>query len=121
MDLVIRCFNNVSNQVSSRELPSSFMGHFTVWDIMNNFLKASSEREMPKYQWMEIKLVFHRKLTFNHHHKYSTTMLFLGFCGLLDIIGELKTDHVIVKWKAPLLLSSFYNFFKESPARRADY
>ena len=46
MDLFIRYFKNVTHQVSSRYLRSSFMAHSTTGDIMEN-LEASNETKMP--------------------------------------------------------------------------
>ena len=46
MDIVIRFWDSSMNKVCSRYLPSSFMGHSTVEDIMSNFLAASSEMKL---------------------------------------------------------------------------
>ena len=42
MDIVIRFWDSSTNKVCSRYLSSSFMGHSTAENIMNNFLEASS-------------------------------------------------------------------------------
>ena len=46
MDLVIRYFNNVMHQFSSRYLSPSFMGHSTAEVIIENFLEALSEMKI---------------------------------------------------------------------------
>ena len=112
MDLFIRYFKNVTHQVSSRYLSSSFMAHSTTEDIIEN-LEASSETKMSsllrKFQWVHpnVNWSILQKLTSNRHDLFNTTMLFLGSFGLHVINGALKTGHVTVKWKAQLLLRLF--------------
>ena len=45
-DIVIRFWDSSMSKVCSQYLPSSFMGHSTAEDIMNNFLEASSEMKL---------------------------------------------------------------------------
>ena len=55
MDIVIRFWGSSINKVCSQYLSSSFMGHSTVEDIMDNFLEASSEMKLfspVKSRWM---------------------------------------------------------------------
>ena len=46
MDLVIRFWDSSVNQVTSRYLSSSFMGHSTAQDISEHFLEASNELKL---------------------------------------------------------------------------
>ena len=46
MDIVIRFWGSSIIKVRSRYLSSSFMGHSTAEDIINNFLEASSEMKL---------------------------------------------------------------------------
>ena len=46
MDLVIRFWDSLVNQVTSRYLSSSFMGHSTVQEILEHFLEASNELKL---------------------------------------------------------------------------
>ena len=48
-------------------------------------------------------------------------MLFLGSSGLHVINGSLTTGHKAANWKVQAQLKSFFQLFKDSPARRADY
>ena len=55
MDIVIRFWGSSINKVCSQYLSSSFMGHSTAEDIMNNFQEASSEMKLfspVKSRWM---------------------------------------------------------------------
>ena len=55
------------------------------------------------------------------HDGYGTTMLFLGSCGFYVINGFLTTGHKAANWNVQVQLKSFFKYFKDSPARRADY
>ena len=68
MDLFRRYFKNVTHQVSSRYLSSSFMAHSTTEDIMEN-LEASSETKMSSLLQVSMgapkcKLVYPSKTNF---------------------------------------------------------
>ena len=76
-----RYFNNVTHQVLSRYLSSSFMGHSTAEGIMENFLEASSEMKMPNLLQLSmdgpsVNWFFLEKQTSNHHDEFNMTMLF---------------------------------------------
>ena len=126
MDIVIRFWDSSMNKVCSRYLPSSFTGHSTAEDIMNNFLEASSEMKLfnliqvsmdgPNVNWS-----FFEQLSSDLHNEYATTILFLGSCGLHVINGSLTTGHKATNWKVQVQLKSFFKLFKDSPARQADY
>ena len=119
-----RYFNNVTHQVLSRYLSSSFMGHSTAEGIMENFLEASSEMKMsnllqlsmdgPSVNWF-----FLEKRTSNHHDEFNMTVLFLVL--VVFTLSMLHLKQVTVKWKVQLLLRLFCKLFKDSPASRADY
>ena len=125
MDIVIRFWDSSVNKVCSRYLSSSFMGHSTVEDIMNNFLEASSEIKLcnlvqvsmngPNVNW------FLEQLSSDLHDEHGTTMLFLGSCGLHVINGSPTTGHKVASLKVQVQLKSFFKFFKDNPARWADY
>ena len=126
MDLVIRFWDSSVNQVTSRYLSSSFMGHSTAQDILEHFLEASNELKLcnliqismdgPNVNWSFLeKISAYLKLNRN------STMLCLGSCGLHVINGALQTGHKASKWNVQALLKSIYKLFKDSPARRADY
>ena len=125
MDIVIRFWDSYMNQVCSRYLSSSFMGHSTAEDIMNNFLEASSDMKLcnlvqvlmdgPNVNWSFLEQLS----TFLH--EYGTTMLFLGSCSLHVINGSLTTGHKAANSKVQVQLKSFFKLFKDSSARRADY
>ena len=126
MDIIIRFWDSSMNKVCFRYLFSSFMGHSTAEEIMNNFLKASSEMKLcdlvqvsmdsPNINWS-----FLEQLSSDLHDEYGTTMLFLDSCGLHVIYGSLTTGHKATNWKVQVQLKSFFKLFKDSPERRADY
>ena len=113
-DIIISLWDSSMNKVCCRYLSLSFMGHSTAED-MNNFLEASSEMKLcnlvqvsmdgPNVKWSFL----------------DTTMLFLDSCGLHVINGSLTTGHKAANWKEQVQLKSFFKFFKDSPARQADY
>ena len=125
-DIIIRFWDSSMNKVCCRYLTSSFMGHSTADDIMNNFLEASSEMKLcnlvqvsmdgPNVNWS-----FLEQLSSDLHDQYGTTVLFLGSCGLHVINGSLTTGHKAANWKEQVQLKSFFKLFKDSPAREADY
>ena len=114
------------NEVCSRYLPSSFMGHSTTEDIMNNFLEALSEMKLCNFVQVlmnspNVNWSFFEQLSSNLHDEYGTRMPFLGSCGLHVTNGSLTTGHKAANWKVQVQLRSFFKLFKDSPARQADY
>ena len=125
MDLVIRFWDSSVNQVTSRYLSSSFMGHSAPQDILEH-LEASNELKLcsliqistdePNVNWSFLeKISAYLKLNRN------STILCLGSCSFHVINGALQTGHKASKWNVQALLKSIYKLFKGSPARRADY
>ena len=126
MDIVVRYWNEESNQVSTRYFGSSFMGHRAADDVLAAFLEEISELQLqvimqvsmdgPSVNWCFYKK-FNEYLQTNCDEK---TLIDLGSCGLHVVHGSLKTAHAAVKWSVHQILRSLYNLFKTSPARRAD-
>ena len=79
MDIVIKFWDSSMNKGCSRYLSSSFMGHSTAEDTINNFLETSSETKScnlvqvsmdgPNVNWS-----FLEQLSSDLHDEYGTTM-----------------------------------------------
>ena len=126
MDIVIRFWDSSMNKVCSQYLPLFFMGHSTAEDIMNSFLEALSEMKLcnlgqVSVDGSNVNWSFLEQLSSDLHDEYGTTMLFLGSCGVHVVSGCLTTGHKAANWKVQVQLKSFLKFFKDSPARWADY
>ena len=123
MDIVVRYWNEESNQVSTRYFGASFMGHRATDDVLAAFLEGISE--LPLHVIMQVSMdgpsvnwCFYKK--FNEYLQTNCdekTLIDLGSCGLHVVHGSLKTAHAAVKWSVHQILRSLYNLFKTSPAR----
>ena len=56
MDIIVRFWNDTSNEVSTRYLTSTFLQHATSVDLLNSFTTALSEQNMNLKKMMQVSM-----------------------------------------------------------------
>lgn len=127
MDMVIRFWNKSTARVDTRYWTSIFLGKSTAIDLLNGFLEGLLNLDRDKLLQVSmdgpnVNLSFIQKLKAELSTEQSKTPLIdIGVCGLHTVNGAVKTGPKQTNWDIYELLRTMYNYFKDSPARRALY
>ena len=129
MDIVVRFWNESCNQVQSRYLTSTFLGHLCSDDLLKHFKEGLSEKGLSISRLMQLSMdgpnvnwkFLNMLKTDISHNNTDHELLEIGSCGLHVVHGCFQTGHKASGWKIMSFLRSIYTLFKDSPARRADY
>ena len=127
MDIIIRFWKN--DQVNTRYLTSTFLGHATAADLLSAFTKAFNDHDINLSKMIQISMdgpnVNKRFLSdlcsVLSDSKNETQLIDTGTCVLHIVNGAFKTAHNESKWDICKFLRSLYYLFKDSPTRRADF
>ena len=124
MDLYLRFWANDS--ISTRYYNSVFMGHATAdnltKELEDSLLKLPSNKiiqlsmDGPNVNWAVFK-----KLSEQVCDNTGRNLLNVGSCGLHTVHGAIQTGLSKSSWDLDNILTSAYQLFKDSPARREDY
>ena len=125
MDIVIRIWNDTTNQVSSLYLTSVFLGHAKSTDLLLRFKEGLRDLQISKLIQVSmdgptVNWKFFETLPAESHCG-NRQLLELGSCGLHVVHGSLQTGHKASGWSVNATLRTMYWLFKDAPARRADF
>ena len=125
MDIVLRFWNNETNEVCSRYFGSAFLGQASAECLLVSFKQALTELPLssllqvsmdgPAVNWKFIDLL-NTSLEVD-----NTKLLEMGSCGLHVIHGAFQSGHKASGWQVNAYLRALYGVFKDSPARRAQF
>lgn len=131
MDVVVRFWNDATNEVATRYLTSAFLQHATSEDLLNAFTSALGQQNLNMKKMIQISmdgpnvnLKFLRELKayLKSDTESDDVELFdIGSCSLHVVQGAYKTAHNTCGWTVHLFLRSLYYLFKDFPSRRCDY
>lgn len=129
MDIVVRFWNDTSNQVQARYLTSAFLGHSTADDLLKNFKESLQDKGLTLTKLIQVSMdgpnvnwkFLDQLKTDICHGDSDRQLLDIGSCGLHVVHGAFQNGHKASGWKVNSFLRSIYTLFKDSPARRADY
>lgn len=130
MDIVIRFWDNSSQEVSTRYVTSTFLGHATSGDILTAFTSAISDQNLDIRKMIHVSsdgpnvnLKFTRELkaTLAATDPDAPELFEIGTCALHIVHGAYKSAHNACAWQVHSFLRSLYYLFKDFPSRRADY
>jgi hypothetical protein len=114
------------DQVITRYYHSEFMGHCTAKDMLDKF--HSCMRDLNPRHLLQLSMdgpnvnwKFHDLVSKEIETDYSKHLLDVGSCGLHTVHGAFKTAGEKSGLGIGRLLSSMYNVFRDSPARREDF
>jgi len=125
MDLVVRYFDDSTNQVITKYLTSVFLGRATAADLLAKFKEGIAG--LPRSKVMQISMDG-PSVNWSFLDKYEDDLtqedteeklLHIGSCGLHVINGAFQTGHQQSGWKINGVLRAMYRLFKDVPARRA--
>lgn len=124
MDIHVRLWEG--DQVITRYLTSTFMGHATSADLLEHFHEACDSLNLRKLLQVSmdgpnVNWRFHRLLQEEQDAETGAGLLDIGSRGLHIVHGAFRTGTAATKWDVNGLLSALYYLFKDSPARREDY
>lgn len=131
MAIIVRFWNDTSNDVSTRYLTSTFLKHATSADLLNAFTTALSEQNLNLKNMLQVSmdgpnvnLKFLRELKAflkNASDPDDPELFDMGTCSLHVVHGGYKTAHNACKWEVNIFLRSLYYLFKDFPSRRSDF
>lgn len=128
MDIYLRYWSSEQDQVVTRYLTSSFLGHCTAQDLLKSLKEGLGQTDLTKIVQvsMDGPNVNHKfyKMYIEDRKKEnpnSPGLIDISTCGLHVIHGAFKTGANASGWKLDNLLRSLWYLFSDSPARRADY
>ena len=126
MDIYIIYWNSEGKRVEVRYYETDFMGHTTVQDIQyffNEKLESLSTSKLLQIgmDGPNVNSSFCDKLSDDRSKLTLPELLHTGSCGLNILHGSFKTAENATDWKLGKTLKVLFNFFSDSPSRRADY
>ena len=128
MDFNVRFWVASKNKIVGRYLFSSFLGHATAENLLNEFKVGTSMLDMSKLIQvsMDGPNVNHKnleKLITERSDLYPqfNDLIDIGSCSLHVMHGGFKTAFQATGWAIEKILRSLWYLFKESPARREDF
>jgi len=129
MDIHVRYWNSIDNEVSSCYYSSVFLGHTTGVDIIGAIKTSLNSLNLKKILQLSmdgpnvnIKMLrdFKEELK-DDNDVTDPVILYLGTWCIHTMHNAFKNGIKASKWNIIEFLRSIYNFFKDVPARRADY
>lgn len=129
MDIHVRYWNSIDNEVSSSYYSSVFLGHTTAVDLISAIKTSLNSLNLKKVLQLSmdgpnvnIKVLRDLKEELRDNNDVTDPVIFdLGTCGIHTMHNAFKTGIKASKWNIIEFLRSIYNLFKDVPARRADY
>lgn len=129
MDINVRFWDSIKNEICTNYYNSVFIGHSTADDILKAFLAGIDGLDVTKILQISMDGPNVNKKFFNNLKSYlkdngdanSPVILDLGSCGLHTVHNAFRAGIKATKWNVVPFLRSLYNLFKHVPARRADY
>lgn len=129
MDIVVRFWSETNQEVATRYLTSTFLGHSTSSDLLQAFTDAIVGNKMDLSKMIHVasdgpnvNLKFARELKEHLRGDPDSAEFFdIGTCSLHIIHGAYKNAHNKCGWKVQDFLRALYYLFKDFPSRRDDY
>ena len=131
MDIVVRFWNDATDEVTTRYLTSTFLGHASSQDLLTAFTSALGQQNLNLKKMQQVSmdgpnvnLKFLRELkTYltNASDPNDVELFDIGTCSLHVVHGAYKTAHNACGWKVNIFIRSLYYLFKDFPSRRSDY
>ncbi|GBN16550.1 hypothetical protein AVEN_227752-1 [Araneus ventricosus] len=126
MDLHIRFWNEKNQEVETRYVASTFMGHSTAEDILREFYNSTEKLDLRKVLSLSmdgpsVNWKFFNLLNDKMQKEFATSLINVGSCSLHVVNNSFRHGETVSKWDIDVFLSSIYYLFKDSPARKEDY
>ena len=130
MDICLRYWDKLNDQVTSRYFTSAFLGHATANDLLKAFLESLKPLMLRKILQVSmdgpnvnLKMIkdfeTYLKSIGNPDH---SMFVFMGTCGLHVGHNAFKTgfNDKTTEWHVISFLRAVYNLFKDVPSRKSD-
>lgn len=126
MDIVIRFWNNTSNEVNTRYLTSTFLGRTRAIDLLNAFQDSIPKLIFDKLLQISmdgpyVNLKFLKDLQESILLELDKKLIDIGTCSLHIVHNAFKASIKAAKWEIVEVLRALFNLFHNVPARRAVY
>lgn len=126
MDFLVRFWDKEKNQVVTKYYTSSFLSNATADNLLEAFCQSfemiglkrllAISMDGPNVNWS----LFTKMASYRELNDYPG-LLNMGSCGLHVVHGALQTGHKKTGWDLNATLRYAYYFFRDSPARRAQF
>lgn len=126
LDVLIRFWSPDINEVVTRYLNSSFMGHATSDDLNKSFKLAIEKIKLDKILQVSmdgpaVNHKFFKALQTEVLNDYNKKIIDIGTCGLHVLHNAFRKGVAASGWNVETFLKGAYYVFKDSPARMEDY
>lgn len=129
MDLIVRYWDSIKDEVATRYLTSTFLGHARARDLLEAFKSSITDLGLRCDRIIQISMDgpnvnlaflkdFESSLNIDNT---SNSLIDIGTCSLHIVHGAYKYAHKKTNWQINIFLRVAYNLFKNFPCRRADY
>lgn len=119
MHIIVRYFDCSKNEITSRYLTSTFLGHSTAKDLLESFTTCLSNLGLSLDKVIQIEtdgpnvnLKFLRDFADHVKEEFDSKLLDIGTCSLHIVHGVFKTAHKQTKWEIHEFLRCIYYLFK---------
>ena len=126
MDSIIRFWDHSEQQAQVRFWSSSYLGHCTHSDLLENFNPCIDS--LDPYRMVQVSMdepsvnwKFYKALNNQRDESKLPTLIDIGRCSLNIINGTFQSGSENIGWRIKKILKGVYQLFHDSPARREDY
>ena len=116
MDLIVRFWNDLSNEVEVRYLNSTFLGHSSALDIRNHFNKETEILNLSRMLQISMDGPSTNWKFFNELSKYrcDCELIDIGSCGIHIMHGAFKTGAESTSWDIKSVLKGSYQILHDT-------
>lgn len=126
MDLYVRFWDTIENEVKVRYWNSTFFGHGRHQDLLQHFSEVTKELN-PGHLYQismdgpNVNLKFFKEFAKARKDDMLHTLIDIGSCSLHIVHGSFKTGAKKSNWNIKETLRGVFQILHNTPARREDY
>ncbi|XP_066934412.1 uncharacterized protein [Clytia hemisphaerica] len=126
MDLIVRYWDEKTQQVKVRYWDCSYLGHSTQADLLEHFSKTTESLDPSKMvqvsmDGLNVNLKFLKTLISSREEINVPSLVDIGTCPLHTVNNSFQVGAKNAEWDLKKTLKGIWQIFHDSPARREDY
>ncbi|XP_066910897.1 uncharacterized protein [Clytia hemisphaerica] len=126
MDLIVRYWDEKTQQVKVRYWDCSYLGHSTHADLLEHFSKTTESLDPSKMVQVSmdgpnVNLKFLKTLISSREEIKLPSLVDIGTCPLHTVNNSFQVGAKNAEWDLKKTLKGIWQIFHDSPARREDY
>lgn len=123
LDIHVRFWDPLENEVRTKYFDSAFLGHSTSEDLVSNLYAIVKNFSLPKLLQISmdgpnVNWKFFKTLQSDIEKEFYTKCANVGSCGLHIVNNAFRDGASSTEWNVSSILVSLYWLLKDSPARR---